>query len=462
MEQNTEHRYTQIRRFDSNIQDARRKYRQWHRYTPNLSSQEYVRIATFTSLPYGTVSKRTPLTPLLFPQWSLTTTGSTNTALTGNLAGSAAEPVSITDIIALSSDPETTRANLRFDALPLGLGAYAGSARLRETVTSLYDTSKVGVKADDVVIANATTGANLLVLHSLLQKGDHVITLYPCYGQLVQYPAAMGAEVSLWRLREEKGWELDVEDLKALIRPGKTKMLILNNPHNPTGTVLSSALQREIVDVCREHGIVILSDEIFRPLFHDPLLADETTSFLEQVTAGEYDKVIVTGSLSKPYGLSGTRVGWVVTTNPELRRIVISMRQWMLQSVSVVDEVIATEVLSERCRVPLLKKTLDRARGNLALLREVVEGSQGRLECKIPVGGGTAFIKIVDASGKSVDDVPFCHALLEAEGVLLAPGSLTFGGGEGREFVGYVRLHITAPPEMFKKRVEGLKRFVGR
>lgn len=354
---------------------------------------------------------------------------------------------------------------MQFHDLQLGLGKYAGDAQLRETVTDLYDKTKVDVKADDVVIANATTGANLLVMQSLIQRGDHVICLYPVYGQLVQYPAAMGAEVSHWRLREEKNWELDIEELKSLIRTGhdgksKTKMLLLNNPHNPTGTVIPTALQREIVKVCKEHDILIFSDEIFRPLFHNPasssLNAHPATSLLEH----SYDKIITTGSLSKPYGLSGIRVGWVVTTNPSLRRIFISMRQWSISSVSVIDEVIAREVLSPRCRGALLEKTLASARVNLKVLERAVEGSKGRFEFRIPAGGGTAFVKVLSEDGNGVDDVGFCRALMEREGVLLAPGSLTFGGiGEG-DFRGFVRVHITAPPEMFEKGMEGLQRFL--
>ena len=102
---------------------------------------------------------------------------------------------------------------------------------------------------------------------------------------------------------------------------GKTKMLVLNNPHNPTGTVMPTAMQAEIVEVCRANDIIIFCDEIFRPLFHSPS-STSTTSFLEH-SSKTFDKIITTGSLSKPYGLSGIRIGWVATMNPELRRIMI-------------------------------------------------------------------------------------------------------------------------------------------
>ena len=83
------------------------------------------------------------------------------------------------------------------------------------------------------------------------------------------------------------------------------------------------------------------------------------------------------------------------------------MRQWTLQSVSVIDEVIAREALSPRCRGPLLAKTLDAAATNLKLLQQLVQESKGRVECRIPAGGGTAFVKFLGEDGKAVDDVAF-------------------------------------------------------
>lgn len=416
-------------------------------------------------------------------QWVLTSTGTTATHLTGNLAGSAAAPRSLADLIALSADPATTRANLdAINTLPLGLGAYAGDAALRETIATELYPAGARVEGADVVVTNATTGANLLVFQTLLQRGDHVIALYPCYGQLVQFPSAvLGAEVSFWRLRPEKDdWRLDLGELKRLIRTeggGRTKMLVLNNPHNPTGTVISTALQREIVRLCAEHDITIFCDEIFRPLFH---VADPPTSLIEHA-GPEFDKVVVTGSLSKPYGLSGIRIGWAVSRNAAIRDALVNMRQWTLSSASVVDEVVAREALSPRLRSQLLQSTLDAAKENLGVLRALIgefearkgEGKGGRIQGPLPSGGGTVFLRIVNGEGSGVDDVAFCSALKDAEGVLLAPGSLTFGvdeagaagqvhtdGGVQPDFQGYVRVHVTAPPAMFRRGLEGLRRFL--
>lgn len=270
-----------------------------------------------------------------------------------------------------------------------------------------------------------------------------------------------GIDVSHWQLRPERNWTLDIDELRRLIRPGTTKALVLNNPHNPTGSVISTVQQRRIVQVAKENGITILCDEIFRPLFHDPALAqDPPTSLLEHAQSSAYDNIVVTGSLSKPYGLSGVRIGWAVTASPSIRDLLVSMHAWTLSSVSVVDERIAAEALSPRCRRALLRGTLATAETNLALLRKTIDRFSGRLECLVPPAAGTAFLKIRDGKGSAVDDLAFCHVLRDQEGVLLAPGSLTFGGVREGDFRGFVRVHITAPVERFRAGMEGLGRFL--
>ena len=117
------------------------------------------------------------------------------------------------------------------------------------------------------IIANATTGANLIVLFGLIAPGDHVVSMYPTYGPLYEIAQGIGAEVSYWKMDPDSNWRANLDELKKLLRPS-TKMLILNNPHNPTGSVLSTSELEKIMQVASEHNITVFEDEIFRPLFH--------------------------------------------------------------------------------------------------------------------------------------------------------------------------------------------------
>lgn len=139
-----------------------------------------------------------------------------------------------------------------------------GSETLRSLIAG---TISPNLNADDILVTSGAISANFLILDTLLGPGDHVIVQYPTYGQLFEVPRRAGAEISLWRMKEEQDWKLDIEDLLPLVQ-ANTKMIVLNNPANPTGSVLSTALLQGVMEVAKEHGIIVMSDEVFRPLFH--------------------------------------------------------------------------------------------------------------------------------------------------------------------------------------------------
>ncbi len=418
------------------------------------------------------------------------------------LAGSATPYLSIEDLIALSSDPDTTAKALDVRSLKLGGDMQRGSFAVRSAIARLYGSPSTEYESDDqkdntkgsgstsisisispehVMTAIGTTGANLTVFQALLDVGDHVVCMYPTYGQLLGVPRGfIPCEVSGWRMDPQRGWSLDLDELRRLIRPGSTKMLVLNNPNNPKGTHMDADVQRQILDIAREHDLIVLADEIFRPLFHQapsqepglgggrggsgdgagakiapPVLPPP--SFVEH----NYSKVVVTGSMSKAYGLTGVRVGFLVCRDEALLERFINARYYTFASASAIDEVIATEALSERCRPAILERHLGYARKNLQLLEAFVERNGDMLSWTKPTAGATAFIKL-SWNGEAIDDVEFCQAVLEEQGLLLSPGSLCFGevpGEEGKmDLQGYVRCHFTLPPE---KMVEGLEAWDG-
>lgn len=361
------------------------------------------------------------------------------------LAGSATVSLSIQDIIQLSSDKEKTASNLSIDSVKLGLAEFNGSQDLREKIAGLYDDS---ITADNVLVTNGTTGANSLVFQSLLRPNDHVIATYPAYQQLLATPkATTGVEVSYWSLDFANQAKANVESLKGLIQPN-TKMIILNNPNNPLGTILDENIQHEIVALAREHGITVFTDEIFRPLFHG---IAPVPSFVE--IGKDEDRVVITGSVSKAWGLSGTRIGWLITRNAEIYSQCVNMGLYTVMAVGTLDQKIAAEALSDRCRDAILAKHLKSASTNLDILESFVKQRPDSCSWTRPNAGATAFVQFLH-NGSPVDDVDFCHKLLDKTGVLLAPGSLTFGLSGSTDLKGYTRVHFTVDTEVF---VAGLK-----
>lgn len=369
------------------------------------------------------------------------------------LAGSATPSLSIKDLIQISGDKQKTSWNLSLDSIKMALGPPSGSEALRIQIAGLY--SDV-ITADQLLATNGTTGANSLVMQSLLRSGDHVIAMYPSYTQLLSVPRAIpGVELSFWELDTDNQMQTNVRFLESLIKPN-TRMIVLNNPNNPLGTTLSLGAQREIAALAHSHGLVLMVDEIFRPLFHDAGV-DCPPSFVE--LSEHYQNIVVTGSLSKAWGLPGARVGWIATRNPTFLAQCAEMGLYSIMALSTLDEAVATEALSDRCRPRILKKHLELARTNIGLLSDFVDQNQKVCSWTRPNAGATAFIRFYNC-GAFVDDVDFCLKLLERHGVLTAPGSRCFGLRDAQDFRGFVRFHLTVQQEVMQSALNELSDFV--
>lgn len=369
------------------------------------------------------------------------------------LAGSATPGLSIEDLINLSSERAVTAQNLSFQTVKLSSGLPQGGEELRKTIAAFF---KPNITASHVHTANGTTGANSLVFQSLLKPGDHVIAMYPSYAQLIAMPRAItGVEMSFWYLNLEDQARVTIQALEALIKPSTT-MIVLNNPNNPTGTLITPDLQDGIVALARLHDITIVVDEIFRPLFHDTTTSP-APSFLD--IPDPYDKIVVTGSLSKAWGLSGVRAGWLATRNLKFIDKFYDTGLYTTQSLSRLDEIVATEALSDRCRPQILSKHLEFAQQSLNLLQGFIEEHKNQCSWTRPNAGATAFVKF-SANGVPVDEVDFCLKLKQKFGVLASPGGLCFGTPGTDDLRGYVRIHITVPPKIMQAAIEALKEFI--
>ena len=294
--------------------------------------------------------------------------------------------------------------------------------------------------------------ANMTAIYGLIGKGDHVICHYPAYQQLYEVPKSLGADVDFWHAKAKRGWQLNTEELKGLIRPN-TKMIIINNPQNPTGAVVPKAVLDSLVEIAEAHDLTILADEVYRPLFHS--ISPGSTDFPPSVLSLPYNKVIATGSLSKAYSLAGIRVGWIASRSSELIEACAKARDYITISVSQLDDQIAAYALGEHCIHRLLGRNIKIAQRNLALLDMFVESFRWACEWVKPVAGTTAFIKF-SKMGEEVDDAVFCEKLMEETGVLLSPGSICFG----EEFKGYVRVGFCCETYVLDEGLEKMRKFM--
>ncbi|KAG8349494.1 hypothetical protein FVEN_g12307 [Fusarium venenatum] len=161
-----------------------------------------------------------------------------------NVAETCAASVSIDDLVGMckdtqTSDPIDTSIKLTYGSIP-------GSRILRERIAAHCSGEGAQLAAEDIIVTQGAIGANFLALYSLLEPGDHVICVYPTYQQLYDVPRSIGAEVTLWKLKEEEeGFVPNTDDLMNLIQDN-TKIIIINNPNNPTGVPIPDSVLNRI------------------------------------------------------------------------------------------------------------------------------------------------------------------------------------------------------------------------
>jgi aspartate/methionine/tyrosine aminotransferase len=367
-----------------------------------------------------------------------------------NIAETCCASISIDQLVELS---ENKNANVIQTSKVLGYGTIRGSDELRQNLARLYSAKVTSPLSPDNILTTAgAIQANYLAAYTLVGPGDHVICHYPTYQSLYEVPKQLGAEVELWKAKPENEWALSIDDLKALIKPN-TKLIIINNPNNPTGAVLGKSFLEQLIAVATEHNITILADEVYRPIFHSIGPLDK--EFPPSLMSMGYSNVLVTGSLSKAYSLAGVRVGWIASRDPAMIERIAAARHYTTISVSGLDEQVAAFALSPATVHGLLARNIQLARTNLALLEKFVLKNEDECEWVKPKAGTTAFVKF-HREGKPVDSVDFCKRLFEKTGVLFVPGSHSFG----EEFKGYVRIGFVNDTETVRQGLDEASKFV--
>jgi aspartate/methionine/tyrosine aminotransferase len=148
-----------------------------------------------------------------------------------------------------------------WENLKLGYTESPGLPLLREEISRLYS----AVDQDRILTTAGAEEGIYCTMRALLSTGDHVIGFSPCYQSLMTVPSACGADVTTIALKCENQWRVDIEQVKRAFRPS-TKLVVLNCPHNPTGALLDEGAYNAIIDLARERGSYIFSDEVYRYL----------------------------------------------------------------------------------------------------------------------------------------------------------------------------------------------------
>ena len=289
-----------------------------------------------------------------------------------------------------------------FAARRLTYGDIEGRPDLLSGIAKLYRT----VAPEHIIPTHGAAGANALVLSTLVNPGDHVVSVMPTYQQLYSIPEAIGADVAIMHLKQENDYLPDLNELKSLVTP-ETKMICINNPNNPTGALMSKELLGSIVEIARGVGAYILCDEVYRHLTQK----DEWCESIVDL----YEKGISVSSMSKVFSLAGLRMGWIATHDEAARKAFLSHRDYNLISCGMFDDAIASIAL--RHSDVMLKRNQRIVRENLAILDDWIKENPHFFYTK-PKAGTTALVYY----DFDIPSYEFCKRMYHETGAFVTPG----------------------------------------
>ena len=324
------------------------------------------------------------------------------------------------ELLALADD----ESRALWDGLALGYAESTGHPLLRREIAAMYP----GLVPDDVLVfAGAEEGIFCLV-NVLLGPGDHAIVTWPGYQSLYEVARASGADVTLHELREDAGWELDLDLLRSQVTPS-TKLIVVNAPHNPTGMLPDRATFDGLVAIAEEAGAHLFMDEVYRFLEFDE--ADRLPTGAEAMVRG-----VSLGVMSKSFAMAGLRIGWLATRDRDLLARCMSFKDYTTICASAPSEILA--LIGLRARDTVLERSRGIVGANLERLDTFFEAWPDRFSWVRPRAGSVGFPRLT-VPGVSIDD--WAANLVETAGVLLLPGT-QFGYGGNHFRLGFGRTDL--------------------
>lgn len=318
------------------------------------------------------------------------------------LCCSDAESWKLNEILELA-DPESKKL---WESLSLGYTESPGLPILRKEISHLYSL----IESDQVLTFAGAEEGIYCSMRTLIEPGDHVIVIDPCYQSLATLPQSFGADITRIALDSKNQWQLDLKEVEIAFR-SDTKLLVLNCPHNPSGAVLIKEVFEGLIELARKRGTYIFCDEVYRYLEIDeakrlPSIADV------------YEKGIALNVMTKAFGLAGLRIGWLATQDVDFLQRVGSYKLYTSICNSAPSEILA--LIALRSKDKILKRNRKVMLDNLKILESFMGRHQDLLSWVSPQSGTMAVLELL----LPVSIEKFSEELVEKMGVLIMPGNV--------------------------------------
>ena len=312
-----------------------------------------------------------------------------------NLGASTGPCWTLNEILSLTSEEERQR----FLNHNLVYSRPAGASGLRAAIAEMQ-----GVNVETVQVVTGASEALVILMWLAAEPGANVVLPQPGYPPFSGLPESLRLETRYYGVRKENDFRIDIEEIKKLA-DHNTRLIVVNSPHNPTGSTISDGELDSLHEFTSSRGIQLVSDEVYHPIYH----GQATKS------AARLPHAVVIHDFSKAFPLSGVRIGWMIEHDPKRREQYWNARTYFSISNNTAGEMLAE--IAMRHRNTVLVKTQETATQNLRQLDAFMREHRETLGWIPPRGGMTAFPWLVSGENSRA----FCQAAAE-QGILLAPG----------------------------------------
>jgi len=326
--------------------------------------------------------------------------------LTSSLSDSSAAPLNVAQLLSLDSNAQQQLHNLN-----LGYASMQGSQLLRQAIIQLHQGHCVQtqLKPDLVATFSGVQEALFTCFNALLQPNDEIIAFTPNYPSLTALPQQLGAKVQTIDLQFDNAWQFDVDQLRQLINP-RTRVIVVNFPHNPTGAMISSSQAKQIIELANLHGLYILADEV-------SIFSNVNNQMISYPWL-DYPKSISFSVMSKSFGLAGIRVGWAISQDQTLIERMLQIKGYLSICGSASDEVLATTAIN--CKEQILNRNNQIISDNINAVDKLITNSHGQLKWHRPSAG----IMTIVQTNLSIDVNQLAEKLAFNHQTLMLPGNL--------------------------------------
>ena len=333
-----------------------------------------------------------------------------------------------------------------FEALTAGKVHYTsnfGVMELRQVIADkLKRDNNVDYKASEILVTVGLSEAVFAVLATILNEGDEILVPDPVWLNYINVPNLLGAKAVTYDLKEENGYQMDLNEIRAKITD-KTRAVVIITPNNPTGGVLSEDVLSELAQIVVENDLMVISDEIYERLVYDGAKHVSIASL-----PGMKERTFTMNGMSKAYAMDGWRLGYVAA--PE--EYVMAMNKFHQHNTTCAPAFVQAAAMAaltqEGDEVNNMVKEYQRRRDYAVKAINEIEG----ISCQCPKG---AFYIFINCKSLGMTSADLSAYLLENAKIALVPGDVFGPGGEG-----YLRMSFANSYENIVEGCANLKKAV--